>query len=72
LPGIGAKNSGIADAIAEGVSGKLVNPHQPEEIVTAVESIMNDYEEYANAAKKWSEGFYWETVIQAYLKAIAL
>jgi glycosyltransferase involved in cell wall biosynthesis len=72
LPGIGAKNSGIADAIAEGISGKLVNPHQPEEIVTAVESIMNDYEAYATAAKKWSEGFYWDTVIQAYLKAIAL
>lgn len=71
LPGIGSKNSGIADAIADGVSGKLVDPHEPEEILKALEAIISDYEQYADRAKKWSERFYWEVVIQDYLKVIA-
>src|SRR5690606_30446644 len=32
LPAIGSKDSGIADAIRDGFSGKLVDPHNPEEI----------------------------------------
>lgn len=71
LPAIGSQNSGIADAIKDGYSGKLVNPHQPTEILNALQIILADYEQYAVQAKKWSEHFYWETVIEAYIKEIA-
>lgn len=70
LPAIGSLNSGIADAIKEGYSGKLVDPHQPTEILKALQIILGDYEQYAVQAKKWSEHFYWETVIEAYIKEL--
>lgn len=72
LPAIGSRNSGIADAIKDGYSGKLVDPHNPQEILDALEAIMADYENYAHQAKKWSEGFYWENVIQEYLKVMEI
>ena len=71
LPAIGSLNSGIADAIKDGYSGKLVNPHEPTEILNALQIILGDYEQYTVQAKKWSEHFYWETVIEAYIKEIA-
>lgn len=70
LPGIGSEKSGISDAIADGVSGKLVNPHEPTVILKALKEIMSDYEQYADRAKTWSTRFYWETIIQSYLKEI--
>lgn len=70
LPAIGSKNSGIADAIKDGVSGKLVDPNSPEEILEALEVILADYENYAVQAKKWSEKFHWENVIQDYLNEV--
>src|SRR5690606_25118292 len=70
LPAIGSKNSGIADAIRDGFSGKLVDPHNPKEILNALETILADYENYAKQAKNWSEKFYWENIILKYLKEI--
>lgn len=70
IPAIGSKNSGIADAIKDGYSGKLVDPHNPQEILRALDCILEDYETYSNQAKKWSEKFYWENIIQEYLKEI--
>ncbi len=70
LPAIGSRNSGIADAIKDGFSGILVDPHNPAEILNALETILVDYETYAMQAKKWSEKFYWDNVIHEYLKLI--
>lgn len=70
LPAIGSKNSGIADAIKDGFSGKLVNPHNPEEITQALTEIVNDYNRYSAQAKEWSENFRWENIIKAYLEVI--
>lgn len=70
LPAIGSRNSGIADAIKEGYSGKLVDPHNPQEILKALEVILADYDNYAKQAKEWSEGFYWENIILEYLKEL--
>lgn len=70
IPAIGSMNSGITDAIKDGYSGKLVDPHQPTEISKALELILGDYENYASQAKKWSEHFYWDKVIEAYVKEV--
>lgn len=70
LPAIGSKNSGIADAIADGFSGKLVDPHRPEEILAALQTVLADYDLFAQQSKKWSEKFYWNNVIQEYMKVI--
>lgn len=70
IPAIGSKNSGIADAIKDGFSGKLVNPHNPEEITQALTEIVNDYNRYSAQAKEWSENFRWENIIKAYLEVI--
>lgn len=70
LPAIGSKNSGIADAIKDDFSGKLVSPHNPEEITIALTEIIDNYENYADNAKKWSEKFHWENIIREYLEVI--
>lgn len=67
LPAIGSKNTGIADAIKDGFSGKLVHPHDSESIVSAFETIMLDYEAYSGQAKIWSQQFDWSIIIQQYL-----
>ena len=70
LPAIGAKNSGVADAIKEGFSGKLVNPHDSHEIVSALEEILDNYDHYSKEARLWSAQFDWKIIIKKYLEII--
>lgn len=72
LPAIGSINSGIADAILDGVTGKLVDPHNPEAILEALNSILNDYENYSLQAKTWAEKFEWKNIINYYIKELEL
>lgn len=70
LPAIGSINSGIADAIKDGISGKLVDPHNPTEITLTLTEIINNYEHYSLGAKEWSEYFRWERIIKKYIEVI--
>ena len=70
IPAIGSKNSGIADAIQDGFSGKLVNPHQSNEILEAFSDIMNNYAVYTINAKSWSAQFTWDIIVKKYLAII--
>lgn len=70
LPAIGSKNSGIADAVFDGHSGKLVDPHDPHEIVAAFQDIMDDYSHFSKEAKLWSAQFDWEIIIKKYLEIV--
>lgn len=70
IPAIGSKNSGIADAIQDGFSGKLVNPHDVNEIQLALNDIMYNYEIYAPNAKEWSTQFTWDIIVKKYLEII--
>lgn len=70
LPTIGSKNSGIMDAINDGFSGKLVNPHDPEEVFIALKKVMSDYQNYSKNAILWSENFTWDKIISKYIKII--
>lgn len=70
IPAIGSKNSGIADAIQDGFSGKLVNPHDVNEIGLALRDIMSNYAAYSKNAKEWSTQFTWDIIVKKYLSII--
>tara|TARA_R110000823_G_scaffold243818_1_gene368016 strand:+ start:38201 stop:39289 length:1089 start_codon:yes stop_codon:yes gene_type:complete len=70
IPAIGSLGCGIEDAIDDGVSGKLINPKDPNQLADALEEILNNYEPYSQKAKKWSQDFTWEKVIKSYLKIL--
>lgn len=70
LPAIGSKNSGIADAIKDGFSGKLVDPHNPAAIQDALAEIMHSYQAYSNRAKAWAVQFDWKIKIKEYLNIL--
>jgi glycosyltransferase involved in cell wall biosynthesis len=70
LPAIGSLNTGIADAIKDGFSGKLVSPYDTSEIVAAFDAIMSNYDHYSAGAKQWCIKFDWEIIIKKYLEII--
>ncbi|HNP68273.1 MAG TPA: glycosyltransferase family 4 protein [Aequorivita sp.] len=70
IPAIGSLGCGIEDAIDDGISGKLINPKDPNQLADALEEILNNYEPYSQKAKKWSQDFTWEKVIKSYLKIL--
>lgn len=70
LPAIGSVNTGIEDAISDNYSGILVDAHSTEQIVRAVDSILSDYDSYAQHASDWSEQFLWNNIIGKYLAIV--
>jgi len=68
VPAIGSANSGIADAIADGESGLLVNPTSPESIVKAVQEIMKRRANYSARAQAHAKNFAWEFVVDKYIE----
>jgi phosphatidylinositol alpha-1,6-mannosyltransferase len=66
IPAIGSINCGIADAIKDKFSGRLVDPHSPSEILNAVIDIYNNFNFYSNNAIEWSQSFKWETIVLKY------
>lgn len=70
LPAIGSKNCGIEDAIVDGYSGRLVDPHQPKEVAEAVQDIINRYDEYTTQAHLHIKKFDWQIIGDTYLKAL--
>ena len=67
IPAIGSLGCGIEDAIDNGVSGKLINPKDPNEFADALDEILNNYETYSQNAITWSQDFKWDKVIKLYL-----
>ncbi len=70
VPAIGSRNSGIADAIKDKYSGRLVSPQNSQEIEEAFFEIMTNYKKYAEQAQIWSKEFDWSKVIKKYLEVI--
>lgn len=70
VPAIGTRNSGIADAIKDGYSGKLVDAKNTVEIANAVTEIMANYQFYSKNAKVWATGFQWRHKIREYRAVI--
>jgi phosphatidylinositol alpha-1,6-mannosyltransferase len=70
LPAIGSMDSGIEDAIKDNYSGRLVDPHNPIEIVGAIKEILSEYDKYSINAVKWSNNFLWENKVNDYLRLL--
>lgn len=70
VPAIGAKGCGIEDAIQEGMTGFTVPHNDINAFIKALETILNNYETFSEAAIAWSETLHWEKVIQRYISII--
>lgn len=70
LPAIGSKSSGLEDAISNGVSGVLVNPHDPDEVDAAIKTIKNNYQTFSSSAREWAMKHHWSKIIHRYINAI--
>lgn len=70
VPAIGSINCGIEDAIEDRNNGILVDPHNPEMILSAVKEIKGSYEEFSKRAKLWSDKFSWDKIIKGYIEVI--
>jgi len=70
LPAIGSKDSGLEEAISNGVSGVLVDPHDPNEVSEAIQTIKNNYSKFSEGARQWAKKHHWSKIIHRYIKAI--
>lgn len=62
VPALGSLGCGIEDAIQQGYSGQLVDPHDPKAIVSALQTILTGQDAYRRQAQQWAQGFAWENV----------
>ena len=67
VPAVGSKDSGIEDAIEDGVSGLLTNQGDPNDIATKIEQVLERYEYLAENAKKRCADFSWQKTVSAYV-----
>ena len=67
LPAIGSIHTGIADAIKDGNSGRLVSAKNIEDFVESTVEICSNYQSYSKQASSWSKQFKWSIIIQKYL-----
>lgn len=72
LPAIGSKGTGIEQAIQNGVSGILVDHSNQEEILIAVEEILNHWDKFSEGAVKWAYQHDWNIIGDRYLKELDL
>jgi len=70
IPSIGSKGSGIEDAIHDGYSGRLVNPNNVNEVLEAVQEIMQNYEVYSANAMQWASHFKWNVIAKKYVEVL--
>ena len=70
VPAIGSKNTGIEDAIVHNKTGKLVNPYSSEEILDAINQILNNKEKFSLDAIEWAHRHNWENIVSQYLQVI--
>ncbi len=75
LPVIGSDTGGIADAIADGETGLLVNPEEPREIAAAIARLLSDpdWAEQLGAAGRGRvlRDFTWDRVAERFQTALA-
>ena len=70
LPAVGSLNCGIEDAIKADYSGQLVDPHDPQAILEALDKITSQQETYAKHAKQWSTKFTWDKIGKQYVEIL--
>ena len=72
IPAIGSKNSGIEDAIVDGVTGLLIESSNTSELLESIKKIDQEYNKFSARAKDHSKNLSWNKVIHRYLDAFDL
>jgi phosphatidylinositol alpha-1,6-mannosyltransferase len=70
LPCIGSKGCGIEDAIKEGASGRLIRYDDTDELLSAMQTILSDYEAYQSRSRAWAMQHSWQIIVKHYIEAI--
>ena len=70
VPAIGAKNSGLQDAIKNLYNGLLVNPNNYKEVVDSLKNIFKDYGSYSICSRSYAKDNNWDRRIDQYEKYI--
>ena len=70
IPAIGAKESGLEDAIKNHYNGELVNPNDKEEVMRSLKNIFMDYDNYSFRSRNYAINNKWETKMNQYEKYI--
>jgi len=68
LPAIGSLGCGIEDAIEDGNNGKLINPFDQDELLSAINEITYLYSQYSKRAMKKVQNSTWKQVADKYLE----
>ena len=66
LPAIGAKESGLEDAIKNNYNGELVNPNNIKEVIGSLKNIFMEYDNYVTRSKSYASMNKWDTKINQY------
>ncbi len=70
IPAIGARNTGVEQAIDNGVSGVLVGAKNTREIVQAVVEITNSYKKYVEGSIHWAKKHDWQVIGEKYIQVL--
>ncbi|MDO1501068.1 glycosyltransferase family 4 protein [Winogradskyella maritima] len=70
VPSLGAKDTGIEDAIDHGRSGLLVNANDQTEVIEAIDQLSEQSETFAEGAKLWAAKHQWSNIVEAYNKLL--
>jgi glycosyltransferase involved in cell wall biosynthesis len=65
-PAVGSKDSGIEDAIQDGITGFLTKQGDPADIAAKIERILEKYDIYSRNAKMRHADFTWRKTVEAY------
>ncbi len=67
LPAIGSKDTGVEQAIQQGISGYLVDARNPDQICNSIGLILNEYEKFSQESIGWAHQHDWEIIGKKYL-----
>ena len=72
IPSIGGKDGGASDAIIHEKTGVICDGNNLEEIYKSIDSLLkeNKYLDYGKEAKKNSENFHWDKIIEKYKRIL--
>ena len=67
-PAVGSSDSGVQDAIDDGVSGFLTGQRDPSDIADKIGKILEEYDTFSSNAKVWHKRFTWENMVEVFVK----
>lgn len=70
IPAIGSSGTGIAQAIADHISGRLVDAKSPEAVAEAVKDVVENYPSYSQNARDWAKQHDWQLIGEQYLRIL--